>query len=71
MGNLDKVKNQYNKLLKRFENGCVYLGNHKDEIPKYLPELVRITKDLSTIIDIMANNGHIMTDNEINYGFKN
>lgn len=69
--NFYNIKTQYNKCLKRFENGCVYLGKNPKDIPKYLPELIRITKDLGLMIDIVSEkHKYIMTNDEINNGFK-
>lgn len=68
---MEELKKKYNHLLKRFENGCVYLGKHKEEIPKYMPEILNIVNDLGLIIDILAERyNHPMTNSEIERGFK-
>lgn len=71
MDSLTNIKKQYNHNLVRFSNGCEYIGKHMEEKEKYLPELMIIVKDLGLIVDIMANNGYIMTDTEIEKGFIN
>lgn len=68
---MEDLKKKYNATLKRFENGCKYLGDNKNDIPKYIPEMIKITKDLGIIIDMFYNSyGYIMTSDEIERGFK-
>ena len=52
---MEDLKKKYNATLKRFEKGCAYLGEHKNEIPKYVPEIIKIVKDLGIMIDIDDN----------------
>lgn len=67
---MEDLKQKYNSLLKRFEKGCKYLSKNPNEIPKYTPELIKITKDLGLIIDILAEKyEYVMTNNEIERGF--
>lgn len=67
---MEELKNKYNYTLQRFENGCMYLGEHKNEIPKFLPEMIKITKDLGIMIDMFAEKyDYVMTNDEIQKGF--
>ena len=47
---MEQYKEEYNKLLKRANNGAKYLAEHEEEIDKFLPELVKIEDRLSEII---------------------
>lgn len=68
---MEDLKKKYNATLKRFEKGCAYLGEHKNEIPKYVPEIIKIVKDLGIMIDMFAEqHGYVMTNDEIERGFK-
>ena len=68
---MEDLKKKYNATLKRFEKGCVYLGEHKNEIPKYVPEMIKIVKDLGIMIDMFAQLYlYVMTNDEIERGFK-
>jgi len=68
---MEDLKKKYNATLKRFENGCKYLGDNKNDIPKYIPEMIKITKDLGIMIDMFAQLYlYVMTDDEIQKGFK-
>jgi len=46
---MEAYKTKYNKLLKRYYNGCEYLRTHPDEWEKYLQELMKIQEELGTI----------------------
>ena len=68
---MKELKQKYNHLLKRFENGCDYLAKNKDRKDRYFIELIRIVDDLGKIIDIMHKEyNYIMTSQEIREGFK-
>lgn len=68
---MEELKKKYNYTLQRFEKGCVYLGKHKDEIPQFLPEMIKIVKDLGIMIDMFAERyEYVMTNDEIQKGFE-
>lgn len=68
---MEEIKSKYNYTLKRFENGCKYLSKNPSEVNKYIPELIKIVKDLGIIIDLLAERHlYVMTDDEIQKGFK-
>lgn len=63
---MEAYKEQYNHLLKRYNNGCEYIAKHIDEAEKFLPELSKILKQMDDIIK-----EHNITDTlEIQYGFE-
>ena len=37
-----KLKQEYNQNLTRYYNGCKYLNSHKEDMDKWLPELLKI-----------------------------
>lgn len=47
---LDKLKLEYNYNLKRFYNGCKYCEEHKDEVDKWLAEILTILNNLEWIL---------------------
>ena len=51
MNDLDKLKQEYNHNLTRFNNGCKYCEEHKDEIDKWLPELFKIHGNMGRLLD--------------------
>ena len=68
---MEDLKKKYNATLKRFKNGCKYLSKNPNEVDKYIPELIKIVKDLGIMIDMFAQLYlYVMTDNEIERGFK-
>jgi hypothetical protein len=65
------LKSKYNKLLKRYKKGIIYLGNHRDEIGKYIVEIKNIMDGLSDVISELAEkHGYVMTNYEIENGFE-
>lgn len=63
---MEAYKEQYNRLLERYNNGCNYIATHIDEAEKFLPELSKILKQMDDIIK-----EHNITDTlEIQYGFE-
>lgn len=57
---MELYKSKYNKLLKRYYNGCKYLSENLNECDKYLPLLLQILDNINIII--LENN---ITDTEI------
>lgn len=47
---LKQLKSNYNYLLKRFQNGCKYCEEHKEETSKWLPELLNIYQGLNYVL---------------------
>lgn len=47
---MEQYKQDYNKLLKRYYNGCDYLESHPDEFEKYQTELLKIINGLDKIL---------------------
>lgn len=66
---MNELKEFYNYNLKRFNNGCKYCEEHKDEIDKWLPELFKIYKNMNDTLDEIAKCQEI-TSKEIIEGFK-
>lgn len=48
---MEEYKQRYNKLLKRFSDGIIYLSNHENEQEKWLPELEKIVDELGKMVD--------------------
>ena len=51
MNDLDKLKQEYNHNLTRYYNGCKYCEEHRDEIDKWLPELLKIQDKISELLE--------------------
>lgn len=66
---INDLKYNYNHYLKRYENGCNYLGEHTDEIDKWLPELMEIMEILSSLLEEIQKYEKINSDDILN-GFK-
>lgn len=47
---LDKLKLEYNYNLKRFYNGCKYCEKHKDEVDKWIAEILTILNNIEWIL---------------------
>lgn len=60
------MKEKYNKLLKRYYTGCTYIKEHPKEQEKYLPEVLKILKEMNEILDKIENK----TTEEILEGLK-
>ena len=64
---MEKYKQEYNNLLKRYYNGCKYLSENPQDFEKFLPELLKILENINIII-VQQN----ITDSDIALkGFKN
>lgn len=63
---MEKYKQKYNKLLKRYYNGCEYLKKNPSEFDFYFNDLLKILDELAKIVD----NHPEMTKEEISNGFK-
>lgn len=44
---LTELKCSYNHLLNRYYNGCKYCEEHKQEVSRWLPEIIRIQQGLN------------------------
>ncbi len=47
---LDKLKQEYNHNLIRYYNGCKYCEEHRSEVDKWLPEILKIQDKLGDLI---------------------
>ena len=47
---MEKLKQEYNKTLKRYYNGCNYIEEHIEEVDKYLPTIEELLNKLNLII---------------------
>lgn len=63
---MDNYKIVYNKLLKRYYDGCNYINNHIDRYDFYINELMKIFNELNEI----SIRHPEMTKDELLNGFK-
>lgn len=61
---MKKLKELYNKTLKRYYNGCNYIAEHIEEEDKYLPEVLKLLDILNQVLEIIP-----ATEREILEGF--
>ncbi len=47
---MQKLKQEYNKTLQRYYNGCKYLEENRKEIDKYMPVLIELRDKLVEIL---------------------
>ncbi len=47
---MNSLKQEYNKMLIRYYNGCNYIETHMDECDKYLPEVQKLLNRLNSIL---------------------
>jgi hypothetical protein len=62
---MEQYKQEYNNLLKRYNNGCKYLKEHSDEFDTFINDLMKIKKSLESIVIEHPE----MTEKEILEGF--
>ncbi len=68
---LDTLKQEYNALLTRYNNGIKYINTHPKELKKWEKELFKIVANLDIKIhEIKFYCNYKMTDKEIENGFK-
>lgn len=68
---LDTLKQEYNALLTRYNNGVKYIETHPKEIKKWEKELLKIVTNLDIKIhEIKFYCEYIMTEEEIENGFR-
>lgn len=65
MPNLKELKQEYNKTLQRYYNGCNYIEEHIDEADKYLPKVLELLDRINQILNIIP-----ATKEEILNGFE-
>ena len=66
---MDKYKQEYNKLLERYYNGCKYIESHPDEWDKYINVLIEMVNKLEEILNIIKSQNKNITNDEILNGF--
>lgn len=66
MKNEQILKETYNKILKRYYNGCNYIEEHIEEIDNYLPVVKELLNRINKILEKIPN----VTEEEILNGFK-
>ena len=62
---MQKFKELYNKVLKRYYNGCNYIEEHIEEADKYLPNVMELLDTLNQLLKRIP-----ATEEEILNGFK-
>lgn len=62
---MQRIKELYNKTLRRYYNGCDYISEHIDEADKYLPKVLELLNILNQILKQIP-----ATEEEILNGFK-
>lgn len=62
---MQKLKELYNKTLKRYYDGCNYIEEHVDETDKYLPAVLELLNNLNKILERIP-----ATEEEILNGFE-
>lgn len=62
---MQELKQEYNKTLKRYCNGCDYLFNNPNEWDKYLPIVMQLLDRLNAILLVVP-----ATEKEILEGFE-
>lgn len=68
MSVLEQLKWNYNHNLIRFYKGCIYLEKRKNEIDKWLPELLDILDNINLLLNDIRQICEVSTD-EILKGF--
>ena len=63
------LKWNYNYNLKRYNNGCNYLEKHRNEIDKWIPELMNILENINLLLEEIEKNIDV-NDKEILEGFE-
>lgn len=48
---LEELKRMYNHNLERYCNGCSYCEKHRNEIDKWLAELIYILNNMNNLLD--------------------
>lgn len=61
-----ELKQAYNKVLKRFYNGCNYIEEHLEETEKYYPKVLELKNTMDKILEKLPK----ATEEEILNGFK-
>lgn len=61
-----ELKKAYNKVLKRFYNGCNYIEEHPEETDKYYPKILELKNTMDKILEKLPK----VTKEEILNGFK-
>ena len=65
-----KLRQEYNHNLTRYYNGCKYCEEHRKEIDKWQPELLKIQDKINELLEEIIKQQEL-SDKEILEGFKN
>lgn len=69
---IDTLKDEYNALLTRYNNGIKYIEKHPNELKKWEKELLKIMTNLDIKMhEIKFYCNYEMTSKEIQNGFEN
>ena len=66
---IKQYKENHNFLLNRYLNGCDYLKTHKNQVEKWLPELLNVLDNINTNLTELMKLTEI-TSKEILEGFE-
>lgn len=66
---VEELKRQYNKILKRYYNGCNYVIENPEELEKYIKNIMEFKEELERIITKIEKMGKASKE-EIIGGFK-
>lgn len=48
---MNNLKQEYNKTLIRYYNGCNYIETHLDQCDRYLPEVLKLLNRMNHILE--------------------
>lgn len=66
---MNKLKQEYNYNLARYVNGCNYCEKNRNEIDKWIPELMKILNNMNNVLKEIMKKEKV-SEEEILKGFK-
>lgn len=66
---MEEDKRKYNKLLKRYYDGCEYLEKNPENFTRYIDLLMKIKEELENLLIKIENKYGKATEKEILNGF--